>query len=244
MAIQGLEFEKPTLVDGGHEQKAIVNTASGKQPVNAPTVEDIKRIAKGEAEESSATEWEKDLKPLVYWDKANERLIMFNENNTGLVIDGSYVEGYFEGNLVFEIGLEEQYLEFKSDYGYIGYDYPLQHVWTEAILDGNSNEIDTNDLERGNRIYRHSVLLTKSSDNIKFKFVVYNSSPDEFDNFGDYLDNDRLEGVAGLIYDIANDLKYIGIISVVAGTMDVIYNGTVITFSDTTTTISDSVEQC
>ena len=45
-----LNFEKPTLKNGGHEQKAIVNTASGKQPVNAPTVEDIKRIAKGEAE--------------------------------------------------------------------------------------------------------------------------------------------------------------------------------------------------
>lgn len=52
MAIQGLEFDKPTLVNGGHEQKAIVNTASGKQPVNAPTVEDIKRIAKGEAEKA------------------------------------------------------------------------------------------------------------------------------------------------------------------------------------------------
>ena len=59
MAIQGLEFDKPTLVDGGHEQKAIVNTANGKQPVNAPTVEDIKRIAKGIAEEEAEQEGSK-----------------------------------------------------------------------------------------------------------------------------------------------------------------------------------------
>ena len=65
MSVQGLEFDKPKLVDGGHEQKAIVNTASGKQPVNAPTVEDIKRIAKGEAEtegDKSYTKVESDTK--------------------------------------------------------------------------------------------------------------------------------------------------------------------------------------
>lgn len=74
MAIQGLEFDKPTLVDGGHEQKAIVNTASGKQPVNAPTVEDIKRIAKGEAEtegDKSYTKAESDTKFLSKTDAAS-----------------------------------------------------------------------------------------------------------------------------------------------------------------------------
>lgn len=74
MAIQGLEFDKPTLVDGGHEQKAIVNTASGKQPVNAPTVEDIKRIAKGEAEtegDKSYTKAESDAKFLSKTDAAS-----------------------------------------------------------------------------------------------------------------------------------------------------------------------------
>lgn len=74
MAIQGLEFEKPTLVDGGHERKAIVNTASGKQPVNAPTVEDIKRIAKGEAEtegDKSYTKAESDTKFLSKTDAAS-----------------------------------------------------------------------------------------------------------------------------------------------------------------------------
>lgn len=74
MVIQGLEFDKPTLVDGGHEQKAIVNTASGKQPVNAPTVEDIKRIAKGEAEtegDKSYTKAESDAKFLSKTDAAS-----------------------------------------------------------------------------------------------------------------------------------------------------------------------------
>lgn len=74
MAIQGLEFDRPTLVDGGHEQKAIVNTASGKQPVNAPTVEDIKRIAKGEAEtegDKSYTKAESDAKFLSKTDAAS-----------------------------------------------------------------------------------------------------------------------------------------------------------------------------
>lgn len=74
MAIQGLEFDKPTLVDGGHEQKAIVNTASGKQHVNAPTVEDIKRIAKGEAEtegDKSYTKAESDAKFLSKTDAAS-----------------------------------------------------------------------------------------------------------------------------------------------------------------------------
>lgn len=74
MSVQGLEFDKPTLVDGGHEQKAIVNTASGKQPVNAPTVEDIKRIAKGEAEtegDKSYTKAESDAKFLSKTDAAS-----------------------------------------------------------------------------------------------------------------------------------------------------------------------------
>lgn len=74
MSVQGLEFDKPTLVDGGHEQKAIVNTASGKQPVNAPTVEDIKRIAKGEAEtegDKSYTKTESDAKFLSKTDAAS-----------------------------------------------------------------------------------------------------------------------------------------------------------------------------
>ena len=55
-----LLFDKPKLENGGQSQEAIVVTSPDKQPGNAPTIEDIKRIAKGEAEESSATEWEKD----------------------------------------------------------------------------------------------------------------------------------------------------------------------------------------
>lgn len=74
MAIQGLEFDKPKLENGGQSQEAIVVTSPDKQPVNAPTVEDIKRIAKGEAEtegDKSYTKAESDTKFLSKTDAAS-----------------------------------------------------------------------------------------------------------------------------------------------------------------------------
>lgn len=55
MAKNDLLFDKPTLVDGGRSQEnAVVNTAPKENTVNPPTVEDIKRIAKGETEKAVA----------------------------------------------------------------------------------------------------------------------------------------------------------------------------------------------
>lgn len=74
MSVQGLEFDKPTLENGGRSQEAIVVTSPDKQHVNAPTVEDIKRIAKGEAEtegNKSYTKAESDAKFLSKTDAAS-----------------------------------------------------------------------------------------------------------------------------------------------------------------------------
>lgn len=74
MAKNDLLFDKPKLENGGQSQEAIVVTSPGKQPVNAPTVEDIKRIAKGEAEtesDKSYTKAESDAKFLSKTDAAS-----------------------------------------------------------------------------------------------------------------------------------------------------------------------------
>ena len=170
---------------------------------------------------------------------------MFDENNTGLTIDGSYVEGYFEGNLVFEIGFEEQFLEFKSNYGYIGYDYPLKYVWAETILDGNSNEINTNDLERGSRIYKHRILINDTQNDYAFYFEFYNSSPDEIDDVDIIAYDKQFELCTGMFVN-RNTTPYtheVGIISEIdQGDIHVLHGNTERIFG--AVVVTDTVTQC
>lgn len=252
MSVQGLEFDKPTLVDGGHEQKAIVNTASGKQPVNAPTVEDIKRIAKGEAEQAaeaaSATEWEKSIKDCIFIN--DDGKLEINCGETKITVDNSTVEFAFYGNklqfLVEEAGIE--FIENNVTGGWaVGYNEPISNllvanlnVDTAFVVDGE--EVEPTDLIQGNRIYRHQVTITDGTKS--FRFVIYNSSETEIDDFTEYLDgNLSIKNVAGHYQDSSTSTYKIAIIEDTNQELRVGYDGGYNDFPYTST-VTDDVTQC
>lgn len=252
MAIQGLEFDKPTLVDGGHEQKAIVNTASGKQPVNAPTVEDIKRIAKGEAEQAaeaaSATEWEKSVKDNIFIN--SDGYLEIKNGESSIIVSNSVIKFGFYGNQL-EFLMEEAGIEFIEDNqagGWsLGYNEPINYMLVdnltlETALWVGGEEVEPTDLIQGNRIYRHQITFTDGTKS--FHFVIYNSSEEEMDDFVTYFDgNLSIKNVVGRYQDSSNSTSKIATIDSTHQSLLVGYDGGYNDFPDTST-ITDDVTQC
>ena len=254
MAIQGLEFDKPTLVDGGHEQKAIVNTASGKQHVNTPTVEDIQKIAKGiaekEAEAASATEWEKSVKDHLYEEdgyvvaKSSYGLLIYITDIARGITIGTDIYNdalclNFEGQL--ELGLSDRsnmYIDVNEQ------EIGCTSVRCEYITDSETDGVVyAENLLDGNRIYRHSISVVKSP--LSIQFVFYNSSPEAITSIADL---EEMVGAtivgSGCRYVDGNGNSHVAAIEDVAGgEIDVVYEGGVSSF-DNTSTYYDDVSQC
>ena len=257
MAIQGLEFDKPTLVDGGHEQKAIVNTASGKQHVNAPTVEDIKRIAKGEAEQAaeaaSATEWEKSVKDHLYEEDGyvvahstyglsivvtdiNKGVTIGTDaNNDALTFDFSYLQlGYSDRSDMY-IDVDEQEIGCTS-------------VRCECITDSETDGVVyAENLLNGKRVYKHDITiegrLEGETTGSKFLYItVYNSSQNEIDSLAEL--EDIAVGAVGMFEAASNEIAYISEISLTYNTISILGSTSGRKAMDTILDIVDDITQC
>ena len=217
MSVQGLEFDKPKLVAGGHEQKAIVNTPSGNQPVNAPTVEDIKRIAKGEAEESSATEWEKSVKDHVNYNATADSV----DIDTNLGVDG-------------DIQSTQKVLATEG-------------IVADTLYGFDDSSVETLDLMEGNRTFRHElqIELEIDEDDYYLYIGITNSSSEEI-NTDFRLANVSHECtfVSGMLYNSTSEESVIVLVELVNRTeVSVRYvDGT--TASGTFVAVEDIVTQC
>ena len=215
MSVQGLEFDKPKLVDGGHEQKSIVNTASGKQPVNAPTVEDIKRIAKGEAEESSATEWEKDLKPNLYYRKNRDAIVAEKKiETTGLQLTG-----------------DDQAIAFdSSEDAFLYEDYDQTATPLKNLTDGY-------------RVFRHEITIEFKVGTAThyLYFTAYSSSQDAIESI-DELDG-NVNNVAAMYEGDDNEMALIDYIY--SGSVYFFHGSEYdLVEAENVTEVSDDITQC
>lgn len=257
MAIQGLEFDSPTLVDGGHEQKAIVNTASGKQPVNAPTVEDIKRIAKGEAEKAaeaaSATEWEKSVKDKVYYDADEEKLFFKTPCGYEFTITDINTHFKFELGDFDELVFDFSYLQLgRDDVSRIYIDTDEETMRVPYLIADDiynideSDSVSTNDLLDGNRIYKHKILIEDTQNDYVFYFEFYNSSPAEIDDPEVIANDKQFELCVGRFVNRSTTpyTNEVGIISEIdQGDIHVLHGSTEYIFS-TQVDVYDTVTQC
>lgn len=181
-----LLFDKPTLIDGGQSKEAIVVTSPDKQPVNTPTVEDIKKIAKGEAEQAaeaaSATEWEKSVKDKIYMDNDGHLVITngelkitfpkWNDQDGKITILG--------GNLENKIEIDMNNATIAAlprgtwqNYGYLTLE-------AESLFDQDGDDVYVSNLMNGQRTYKHS--LTFDTDNGTYFYVnIFTSDMLEID---------------------------------------------------------------
>lgn len=176
MAIQGLEFDKPTLVDGGHEQKAIINTASGKQPTNTPTVEEIQQIAKGIAQKEAETEGSKSYTK--------------TESDTKFLSKTDAQSGYAAKDSVYTKTQSDEKYSAKESGG-----YKMQvAVIPESLLEAGNREVTEDEKQWMNENYNS---LAFKKDYLLLQNVNYEKTTDfvyftasvvgERDNNGDIM---------------------------------------------------------
>ena len=248
-----LNFEKPTLENGGQSQEAIVGTSPDKQPVNAPTVEDIKRIAKGEAEAASATEWEKSIKDHLYEEDSYVvacstygLVIVVTDINKGVTIgtdtdndtltfDFSYLQlGYSDRSGMY-IDVEEQEIGCTS-------------VRCEYITDSETEGVVcAENLLNGKRVYKHDITiegrLEGETTGSKFLYItVYNSSQNEIDSLAEL--EDIASGAVGMFEAASNEIAYISGVSLTYNTISILGSTSGSIGMDTILDIADDITQC
>lgn len=242
-----LLFDKPKLENGGQSQEAIVVTSPDKQHVNAPTVEDIQRIAKGiaekEAEAASATEWEKSVKDHISYDEEDENLVFTVDDLEGYMNDSTL---YFVWNAnSIEIAVEERYIDLVGSWTIGSEERAINYVYVENIIDDDGNGVETAHLLDGARIYKHRILIDDTQSDYAFYFEFYNSSPDEIDNVDVIAYNKQFELCPGMFVD-RNTTPYtheVGIISEIdQGDIHILHGTTEHIFYDPV--VTDTVTQC
>ena len=252
-----LLFDKPTLVNGGQSKDAVVVTSPDKQHVNAPTVEDIQKIAKGiaekEAEAASATEWEKSVKDKVYYDADEEELFFETPYGYEFTITDTNTHFGFKLGDNDELVFDFSYLQLgRDDFSriYIDTDENTMRVPFFIADDiyniDKSGSVNTTDLLDGNRIYKHKITIEDTTNKYLFAFEFYNSSPDEIDDFDTISYDTNFEFCVGVFVNKNTNpyTRKIGILNVVyQGEITIMFNdGSEHTFTEGD--VSDTITQC